>query len=86
MTVGIEGEEGVAKVHVGGGLRHLQSAAFPGGMQGVNGVCIIGHGRSNPTAVRNAVGRAREFVTTKVQDRIQAEILRYEQALQGVSP
>ena len=59
-----------------------------GGAQllGVNGVCIIGHGRSNPTAVRNAVGRAREFVTTKVQDRIQAEILRYEQALQGVSP
>jgi glycerol-3-phosphate acyltransferase PlsX len=59
-----------------------------GGAQllGVNGVCIIGHGRSNAVAVRNAIGRAREFVTTKVQDRIQAEILGYEQALQGACP
>jgi len=59
-----------------------------GGAQllGVNGVCIIGHGRSNAVAVRNAIGRAREFVMTKVQDRIQAEILGYEQALQGACP
>ncbi len=56
-----------------------------GGAQllGVNGVCVIGHGRSNATAVRNAVGRAREFVLNHVQERIQTEILRYEQALQG---
>jgi len=58
-----------------------------GGAQllGVNGVCIIGHGRSNPTAVRNAIRRAQEFVVNKVQERIQAEILRYEQALKGAS-
>jgi phosphate acyltransferase len=58
-----------------------------GGAQllGVNGVVIIGHGRSNPTAVRNAVGRAREFVANRVQDKIQAEILRYENALRGVA-
>jgi glycerol-3-phosphate acyltransferase PlsX len=56
-----------------------------GGAQllGINGVCVIGHGRSNPHAVRNAVGRGREFVLNHVQDRIQAEILRYEQALKG---
>jgi glycerol-3-phosphate acyltransferase PlsX len=56
-----------------------------GGAQllGVNGVCIIGHGRSNPTAVRNAVGLAREFVANRVQEKIQAEILRYESALKG---
>ena len=58
-----------------------------GGAQllGVNGVCIIGHGRSNPTAVRNAIDRAREFVANGVQDKIQAEILRYEHALRGAS-
>jgi glycerol-3-phosphate acyltransferase PlsX len=56
-----------------------------GGAQllGVNGVCVIGHGRSNVRAVRNGVARAREFVQSRIQDRIQAEILRYEQALKG---
>ena len=57
-----------------------------GGAQllGVDGVCIIGHGRSNPTAVRSAVLRAREFVTGRVQEKIQGELLRYEHALKGV--
>jgi glycerol-3-phosphate acyltransferase PlsX len=59
-----------------------------GGAQllGVDGVCIIGHGRSNPAAVRNAIGLAREFVANGVQAKIQAEILRYEYALRGVAP
>lgn len=59
-----------------------------GGAQllGVNGVCIIGHGRSNPAAVRNAIGLARDFVANGVQAKIQAEILRYEHALRGVAP
>jgi glycerol-3-phosphate acyltransferase PlsX len=58
-----------------------------GGAQllGVDGVCIIGHGRSNPTAVRNAIGLAREFVANGVQAKIQAEILRYEHALRGAA-
>ena len=58
-----------------------------GGAQllGVDGVCIIGHGRSNPVAVRNAIGLAREFVAGGVQAKIQAEILRYELALRGVA-
>ena len=58
-----------------------------GGAQllGVNGVCVIGHGRSNPRAVRNAIGRGREFVLNHVQERIQTEILRYEQDLKGAS-
>jgi glycerol-3-phosphate acyltransferase PlsX len=57
-----------------------------GGAQllGLDGVCIIGHGRSNPAAVRSAVARAREFVANRVQEKIQAEILRYEHALKGV--
>jgi phosphate acyltransferase len=58
-----------------------------GGAQllGVAGVCIIGHGRSNQVAVRNAILRAREFVVNRVQDKIQTEILRYENALKGVN-
>ena len=45
--------------------------------------CIIGHGRSNPAAVRSAVGRARDFVANRVQDKIQAEMVRYEFAMRG---
>ncbi len=58
-----------------------------GGAQllGVDGVCIIGHGRSNPDAVRNAIKLARDFVANRVQEKIQAEILRYERALRGAA-
>ncbi len=58
-----------------------------GGAQllGLNGVCIIGHGRSSPVAVRNAVARAREFVVGRVQERIQAEIQRCGLGLEGAS-
>ena len=41
---------------------------------GLNGVCIIGHGRSNPNAVKNAVRMAREFVLQRVQEKIQIEL------------
>jgi glycerol-3-phosphate acyltransferase PlsX len=56
-----------------------------GGAQllGVRGVCVIGHGRSSARAVRNAIGRGREFVENRVTERIQTEILRYEKTLQG---
>ena len=47
-----------------------------GGAQllGVNGVCIIGHGRSNSTAIKNAVKLAKDFVINGVQEKIQNEI------------
>ena len=41
---------------------------------GIIGVCIIGHGRSNPYAVKNAVRTACDFVRKNVQDRIQKEL------------
>jgi len=49
-----------------------------GGAQllGLNGVCIIGHGRSNSNAVKNAVRLARDFVVKRVQDRIREELAR----------
>jgi len=47
---------------------------------GLNGVCIIGHGRSNPNAVKNAVRLAKDFVQSKVQERIKYEMARGFQA------
>ena len=47
---------------------------------GVNGVCIIGHGRSNSNAVRNAVRLARDFVVNRVQEKIRNEIARIGRA------
>lgn len=41
---------------------------------GLNGACIIGHGHSNPNAVKNAVKLAKDFVVGKVQEKIQKEI------------
>ncbi len=37
---------------------------------GVNGVCIKAHGNSSPTAIKNAVRVAREFVAQRVNERI----------------
>lgn len=44
---------------------------------GLNGVCIVGHGRSNPYAVKNAVRLAREFVVQRVQEKIQKEMVKH---------
>jgi glycerol-3-phosphate acyltransferase PlsX len=55
-----------------------------GGAQllGINGVCIIGHGRSNAVAVKNAIKLAKDFVDNRVQDRIQQEISLFSEGLQ----
>lgn len=44
---------------------------------GLRGACVIGHGRSNANAVKNAIGRAKEFVANRVQEKIQNEIVRF---------
>jgi len=51
---------------------------------GLNGVCIIGHGRSNPVAVRNAIRLARDYVVGRVQEKIQIEIAGMKYSLNGV--
>ncbi len=51
---------------------------------GINGVCIIGHGRSNPVAIKNAIRLARDYVVGKVQEKIQSEMAGFQQALYGV--
>jgi glycerol-3-phosphate acyltransferase PlsX len=50
---------------------------------GLNGVCIIGHGRSNPVAVKNAVRLARDYVVGQVQAKIEKEMAGFRQALNG---
>ncbi len=51
---------------------------------GINGVCIIGHGRSNPVAIKNAIRLARDYVVGKVQEKIKTEMAGFQQALNGV--
>jgi glycerol-3-phosphate acyltransferase PlsX len=41
---------------------------------GVAAICIVGHGRSSPKAVRNGVAMAHRFATDGVLDRIKDEI------------
>ena len=41
---------------------------------GVNGLCIIGHGRSSAKAVRNAVAMAARFAADRLVDRLAREI------------
>ncbi len=43
---------------------------------GLKGVCIIGHGRSNSNAVKNAMRLAKDFVANRIQEKIQNEIFR----------
>jgi glycerol-3-phosphate acyltransferase PlsX len=44
---------------------------------GVNGVCIIGHGRSTPKAVKNMIYRAEEMVRHQVTSLIETTMLEY---------
>ena len=51
---------------------------------GLNGVCIIGHGRSSSKAVKNAVKMAKNFVVSRVQEKIQNEIAKMPEVVDGV--
>lgn len=52
---------------------------------GLNGVCIVGHGRSNPQAVKNAVRLARDFVVQRVQEKIQLEVFKGNSTCSGTN-
>jgi glycerol-3-phosphate acyltransferase PlsX len=45
---------------------------------GVNGVAIVGHGRSSPKAVRNALRVAADLVTRRVIEEIREEFIRVD--------
>ncbi len=44
---------------------------------GINGNCIISHGRSSDIAIRNALRIAADFAQMKVQDAIAQEISKH---------
>ena len=46
---------------------------------GINGVSIIGHGRSTPKAIKNMIYRAEEMVKRQVSSLIQKTMLEYSQ-------
>ncbi len=50
---------------------------------GIDGVCIVGHGRSNPVAVKNAIRLAQDYVKGKVQENIRKRLERTAGALHG---
>jgi len=55
--------------------RRMDYAEFGGApLLGINGVCIIAHGRSNPRAIRNAIRVAAESVNGALVDRIRAGV------------
>ncbi|MBN2199400.1 MAG: phosphate acyltransferase PlsX [Candidatus Aminicenantes bacterium] len=55
--------------------RKLDYAQYGGApLLGLDGVCVVGHGRSSALAVKNAVRMAREYVRSRVTDKIRSEI------------
>jgi len=50
--------------------RHDYAAYGGAPLLGVDGICIICHGSSNARAIKNAVGVARGFVLSKLNDRV----------------
>jgi glycerol-3-phosphate acyltransferase PlsX len=57
-------------------IRRRTDAAEYGGapLLGVNGCCVIGHGRSTPYAIRQGVGVAAEFFASGVNERIREQL------------
>lgn len=51
---------------------------------GVKGACLIGHGRSNTKAVRNAVRAADEFARRRIPEMIRAKALQLAPAALGI--
>ncbi|MGH9625908.1 MAG: phosphate acyltransferase PlsX, partial [Bryobacteraceae bacterium] len=41
---------------------------------GLNGLCVICHGRSNVKAIRNAIRLAKEFAEGRINERIASEL------------
>lgn len=62
--------------------KRLHYAEYGGApLLGLNGVCVVGHGRSNPTAVKNAIRLAKDFATSHALEKIQHEIVGFSQGL-----
>ncbi|OGD24542.1 MAG: hypothetical protein A2Y56_13050 [Candidatus Aminicenantes bacterium RBG_13_63_10] len=65
-------------------FRRIDYSQYGGAhLLGLNGVCIIGHGRSSSEAVKNAVRMAREYVRHRVTDKIRSEVGRLDRPVEG---
>ncbi len=58
------------------GIKHTMDYSEYGGapLLGVRGVCVIGHGRSNANAVKNAIRVAAGLVRARVNEKIEQEL------------
>jgi glycerol-3-phosphate acyltransferase PlsX len=55
--------------------KRMDSAEYGGApLLGLNGLCIVGHGRSSAKAVRNAVAMAARFVTEGLLEKLAADV------------
>jgi len=68
----VEVIEGLLHKELGVLTNYSESGGAP--LLGVNGIVIVGHGRSGPTAVRNAVVMAQRFGSQRFIHRIQGDI------------
>ncbi|MBR4125741.1 MAG: phosphate acyltransferase PlsX [Victivallales bacterium] len=59
-----------------GAIKQATDASEIGGVPllGVNGCCIIGHGNSNGHAAANGIHAVGEFITSKINDKIVAQV------------
>jgi len=72
------------KSHLKRFYKKMDYAEYGGAyLLGINGVCIVGHGRSNPVAIKNAVRLARDYVKGKVLEKIHERVQNYYKALNG---
>jgi glycerol-3-phosphate acyltransferase PlsX len=58
------------------GIRQKMDYSEYGGapLLGVRGVCVIGHGRSNANAVKNAIRVAAGLARARINERIEQEL------------
>jgi len=72
------------KSHLKRFYKKMDYAEYGGAyLLGINGVCIVGHGRSNPVDIKNAVRLARDYVKGKVLEKIHERVQNYYKALNG---
>ena len=67
-------------------LRRVDYSEYGGApLLGVNGLCIVGHGRSSARAVRNAVAMTFRFAESGVVDRVAQEIAAMDESVAAES-
>lgn len=45
---------------------------------GVNGIAVVGHGRSDSHAIKNAIKVARDFIRNRIPEKIRTEIIKFQ--------